>query len=326
MLVNDVHLPRNEGQPCAATFLTPLCMFCLGSVGLCLLVRPHRACCVLYRHNALAFFGAAGDQHFLKNVCQWPTFLGKCLSMTNISLKNVCQWPTFLEKCLSMTDISWKMSVNHQHIGSWLMTFIFPCTLTHPYECFSFKVCVCDLLVGLTRRSISPRLFSLPRLTNISWKMSVIDPHFCSKCWSMMFVCPDTKDNHVLHFFSPFAWKVWVCLCLCVLTGHAVFFIDIARWLFLVPRETKICWKMSVNDQHFSENVCQWPTFLKNVCEWPTFLEKCLSMTDISWKMSVDHHHISTKLWWMTFIFPCTLSHLYECFLWKSACVILWSV
>ena len=138
-----------------------------------------------------------------------------------------------------------------------------------------------------------------------------------------MFVCPDMKDNHVLHFFSPFAWKVWVCLCLCVLTGHAVFLIDIARWLFLVPRETNICWKMSVNDQHFSENVCQWRTFLKNACEWPTFLEKCLSMTDISWKMSVDHHHFSSKLWWMTFIFPCTLSHLYECFLWKmSACVI----
>ena len=169
MLVNDVHLPRNEGQPCAALFDTSMYVLpgkcgsvfaCASSPGMLWSLSTYR----------VGFFWCRG----------WPTFLEKCLSMTNISrkmsvddqhfFKNVCQWPTFLEKCLSMTDISWKMSVNHQHIGSWLMTFIFPCTFTHLYECFSFKVCVCDLLVGLTRRSISPRLFSLPRLTNISWK------------------------------------------------------------------------------------------------------------------------------------------------------------
>ena len=307
--------------------------------------------CVLTAHAVFfigiarwLFFCSAGDQHFLKNVCQRRTFLGKMSVNVQHSFKNVCQWPRFHEKCLAMTDISWRMSVNHQHFGSirWLMTFIFPCTLTHLYECVSLKVCVCYSLFGVTRRSISARLFSLPQLTNNSWKMSVNDQGFCSKCWWMMFICPEMKDKHVLHFFSPlckfylgsvglslpvghhqaccvlyqhnpravfwfpgrptflekclsmtniFALNVcqgcsfaqnmkdnrvldfFVPLCmfclgsvglslLVLLTGHAVFFIDITRWLFLVPRETNIPWKMSVNDQHFSENVCQWPTFL----------------------------------------------------------------
>ena len=87
------------------------------------------------------------------------------------------------------------------------------------------------------------------------------------------------------HLYECFAWEVWFCVCLCVLTGHAVFFIDITRWAFFG----------AAGDQHVLKSVCQWPTFLgkclsmtniffKNVCQWPTFLEKCLSMTDISWK------------------------------------------
>ena len=129
---------QKRGTTMCCTFFSPLCMFCLGSVGLALLLRPHRACCFLYRHSPLAVFCSAGDQHFLKNVCQRRTFLGKMSVNVQHSFKNVCQWPRFHEKCLSMTDISWRMSVNHQHFGSirWLMTFIFPCTLTHLYECF----------------------------------------------------------------------------------------------------------------------------------------------------------------------------------------------
>ena len=173
---------------------------------------------------------------------------------------------------------------------------------------------------------------------------------FAPACWSMMFICPEMKDNHVLQFFSPlckFCLEVRVCLCLCVITRHAVFFINIIRGLFLVPRETNISWKMSVNDQHFCSMclslmlICpemkdkhvlhfclplcmfclgsmglsllvrplraccvlygQHPLavfgaagdqdFLKNVCQWPTFLGKWLSMTNISLKMSVNDQH-----------------------------------
>ena len=148
MLVNDVHLPRNEGQPCAALFLTS--MYVLpGSVGLALLVRPHRACCFLYRHSPLGMFLVPRETNISWKMSVNDHHFSEMSVNDQHFFKSVRQWPTFLEKYLSMTDI-WKMSVNHQQFGSkrWLMAFIFPCTLTHIYECFSLKVCVCYSLVG----------------------------------------------------------------------------------------------------------------------------------------------------------------------------------
>ena len=114
VFVTDAHLPRNEGQACAALLLTSMHVLPgkYGSVFACCVLTGHAV--FFIDNNPVAVFGAAGDQDFLKNVCQWPTFLGKCLSMTNISLKmsvndqhflkNVYQRPTFLEKCLSITN------------------------------------------------------------------------------------------------------------------------------------------------------------------------------------------------------------------------------
>ena len=267
MFVKDAHLPRKWRTTVCWTFsYLYVCFAWEVWVCLCLCVLTGHAVFFIDITRWLVF-GSAGDQHSLKNVCQCPTFLGRCLSMTNISFKNVCQWPTFLEKYLSMTDISWKLSVNHQHFGSkrWLMAFIFPCTLTHIYECFSLKVCVCYSLVGLTRRSIRPRLFSLPRLPNISWKMPVNDQHFCSKCWSMMFICPEMKDNHVLHFFSP--------LCMfCLGSVGLALLVRPHRACCFLYRHSPLAVFGSAGDQHFLKNVCQWPPFLGNVCQWPTFL------------------------------------------------------
>ena len=228
-----------------------------------------------------AIFAASVDQHFLENVYQWPTFL-------------LC------------------MLVNDVHLPRNEGQSVMCCSFSHHYVSFAWEVRVCLCLCVITRHAvffinIIRGLFLVPPETNISWKMSVNDQHFCSMCLSLMLICPEMKDKHVLHFCLPlcmFAWEVWVCLCLCVLTGHAVFFIDNTRWLFWCrgrPRflekclsMTNISRKMPVNDQHF----------FKNVCQWPTFLEKCLSKTDISWKMSVNHQHFSSKRWLMTFFFP----------------------
>ena len=104
---------------------------------------------------------SVNDQHFLKNVCQWPTFIEICLSMTNIFAADVGQWGSFLQK--------------------WRTTII--CTVSHLYECFFWKVWLFHwfcVLTGLAVpcSAISRRLISLTPLTNISWKMSVNDPYF----------------------------------------------------------------------------------------------------------------------------------------------------
>ena len=232
---------------------------------------------------------------------------------------------------------------------------------------FSLKVCVCYSLVGLTRRLVSARLFSLPQLTNNSWKMSVNDQHVCSKCWWMMVICPEMKDKHVLQFFSPLCKFCLGSVGLSLLVRHhracCVLYRHNPRAVF-VPRETNISWKMSADDQHFC-SICLSMMFicpemkdnhvlhlflplcmfclgsvglsllvrphraccflyrhsplavfgsagdqhsLKNVCQWPTFLGKCLSMTNIPLKMSVnDQHFLKNVCQWPTFLEKCLL-------------------
>ena len=203
-----------------------------------------------------------------------------------------------------MTNTSWKMfvndrhflkmSVNHQHFGSkrWLMTFIFPCTLTHLYECFSLKVCVCYSSVGVTRRSISARPIFAASVTNINI--------FLEKCLSMtnifalnvgqwMFICPEMKDNHVLHFISPLRM-----FCL----GHADLSLHVRphRACCVLYRHNPMAVFGSAGDQHS----------LKNVCQCPTFLGRCLSMTNISLRMSVnDQHFLKNTCQWPTFLENC---------------------
>ena len=107
----------------------------------------------------------------------------KCLSLTKILAVNVGQRRWFCQNCR--------------------ITML--CTLSPPLMFFMDSLGVSLLARSLPSivscSTISSRVFSLPALTNSFWKMSVNDQHFCSKCWSMGFMSPEMKDNHMLHLF-----------------------------------------------------------------------------------------------------------------------------
>ena len=116
--------------------------------------------------------------------------------------------------------------------------------------------------------------------------------------WRTTIICT------VSHLYEFFSWKVWLFHWFCVLTGWAVPCSAISCRLISLTPLTNISWKMSVNDQHF----------LKNVCQWPTFIEICLSVTNI-FAANVGQWGWFLQKWRTTII--CTVSHLYECFSWK---------
>ena len=212
-------------------------------------------------------------------------------------MKNVCQWPTFLEKCLSMTNIYWNLSVSDQHFccKCWSMRLIFAEMKDHhnlhfftPLWIFFLECVVVSLICVLTGRAvpcnaISRRIFSLKRLTNISWKMSVNDQQFLKNvcqwptviaiCLSMTNIFAANVGQWdsflqkwrttiictVSRRYECFSWKVWLFHWFCVLTGWALPCSAISRELISLTSLTNVSWKISVNDQHFLKNVCQWP-------------------------------------------------------------------